>query len=149
MKKIYLNEMELLVENYSKDYIKSEITNKRIIRVKCEAKLKNDNNEKLKIILDDTSFMLKIPDDMLEFKARKGEITYNYTYDNPFKDENFEYFHVLELIEFEEVEAVHNNEEAISSSEIEILKKKISFLEKVLIEKGIISLDDIDKMFTR
>ncbi|MGF7058361.1 hypothetical protein [Brassicibacter mesophilus] len=148
MKKIFVNEMELIVENYNRDFIKSEVTSNRIIRIKCETKVRNDDNEKLKQILEDSSFMLKIPDEMLEFKAKKGEITYNYTDGNPFKDENVEYTHVLEIIEFEEPESMQSDEKTVPSSEMEILKKKVSFLERVLIEKGIISLDDIDKMFT-
>ena len=144
MKKIYINQMELLVENYSRDFINSEVTNNRIIRIKCETKVKNDDNEKLKSILDENSFMLSVPDEMLEFEARKGEITYNYTDGNPFKDKNIEYTHVLEIIEFEQVEDIQISGETVPSSEIEILKKKISFLERVLIEKGIITLDDIN-----
>lgn len=146
MKKIYVNDMELLVENYNRDFIKSEVTSNKIIRIKCETKVKNDDNEKLKQILENKSFMLRVPDEELKFEARKGEITYNYTDGNPFKDENIEYTHVLEIIEFEEVESTQTNDEIVPSSEIEILKKKIAFLERILIEKGIISLDDINKI---
>jgi len=146
LKKIYVNDMELLVENYNRDFIKSEVTSNKIIRIKCETKVKNDDNEKLKQILENKSFMLRVPDEELKFEARKGEITYNYTDGNPFKDENIEYTHVLEIIEFEEVESTQTNDEIVPSSEIEILKKKIAFLERILIEKGIISLDDINKI---
>ena len=145
MKKIFLNDMELLLQNYNRDFIRSEATRNKIIRIKCETKVKNLDNEKLKKILDEDSFIIKIPDEELELKARKGDITYNYTDGNPFKDEEVEYTHVMEIIEYEELEDITKSVATISNSEIEILKNKVAFLEKVLIEKGIISLNDIKR----
>lgn len=143
MKKIFLNDMELSLQNYNKDSIKSEATKNRLIRIKCETKVKNLDNERLKKLLDEESFIIRIPDEDMEFKATKGEITYNYTDGNPFKDKEVEYTHVLEMIEYEEVKDILKSEEAVSSTEIEILKNKVAFLERILIEKGIISLNDI------
>lgn len=147
MKKIIIDNMELLVDNYNRDFVKSEISGKNLIRIKCETKLQNEENENLKKLLDKKNFNFNIPDEKLQFTARKGEISYYYTYDNPFKDEKVEYTHVLEIIEFEEMKSISTSSNTSLESEIVKLKKRIAIIEKILLSKGLISKDDLNELF--
>jgi len=148
MKKIIIDEMELLVENYNRDYIKSDITGKNLVRIKCETTLKNEDNDKLKKLLDKESFELRIPDEKFDFRARKGEITYSYTHGNPFKDENIEYTHVLEIIEYEENKEIEPDKRASLELELARVKKRLSIIERALLTKGIISKDILEEIMT-
>lgn len=146
MKKILINNMELLVENYNRDHIKSEISGENLIRIKCETIVKNEDNERLKKILDNKSFKISIPDEKLQFNARKGEISYYYTDGNPFKDESIDYVHVIEIIEFKEIDETESSKNSSLESEFLLLKKRLSIIEKALLNKGIISKADLDKI---
>lgn len=146
MKKIIIDNMELFVENYNRDYIKSEISGENLIRIKCETVVKSEDNEKLKKLLDNKNFHISIPDEKLQFSARRGEISYYYTDGNPFKDGLIDYTHVLEIIEFEEVKEIQSSKKASLEAEILLLKKRLSIVEKVLLDKGIISKDDLDEI---
>ncbi|SDZ25765.1 hypothetical protein SAMN05660462_02401 [Proteiniborus ethanoligenes] len=146
MERLIIDDMELRLENYNRDYIKSEVTEKNLIRIKCESIVKGHDNERLKKILENKSFEVNIPDDNLKFKGRKGEITYYYTDGNPFTDKEIEYTHVIEIIEFEDVKEDESNNKLSLEQEILILKNKLSFIENLLIKKNIISIDDIDRV---
>lgn len=146
MKKIIIDNLELLVEKYSRDYIKSEISGENLIRIKCETLVNSEDNEKLKKLLDNRKFILSIPDEKLQFDARKGEISYNYTDGNPFQDKSIDYTHVLEIIEFEENKKTQSNKKVSLESEILMLKKRLSIMEKVLLNKGIVSKKDLDEL---
>lgn len=147
MKKILIDDMELLVDKYNRDYIKSEASGEKLIRIKCELVVNGEDNERLKKLLDETKFKIDIPDEKLNYDARKGEITYYYTDGNPFKDESIEYTHVLEIIEFEEVKITEHKEKTSLESEVLLLKRRLSIIEKILLNKGIISKDDLDELF--
>lgn len=146
MIKILIDDMELLVDKYSRDHIKSEVSGKNLIRIKCETVVRDDENEKLKKLLENRSFMLNIPDEKLSFTARKGEISYSYTEGNPFKDKTIDYTHVLEIIEFEEIKEIIHNQEKSLEDELTQLKNRLSIIERILLSKGIISKADLDQI---
>lgn len=145
MKNIIIDNMDLSLETYIIDNIKSEHTGEILIRIKCESIVKSHDNEKLKKILENKSFVVKMPDENLQFKGRKGEITYYYTDGNPFVDKEIYYTHVIEIIEFEDIKEDESNNKLSLEQEILILKNKLSFIENLLIKKNIISIDDIDE----
>lgn len=149
MKKIFIDDMELLVDKYSRDYIKSESSGKNLIRIKCETIIKDEENEKLKKLLENRSFELSIPDEKLSFTARKGEISYSYTEGNPFKDKTIDYTHVLEIIEFEEIKETKHNKETSLEVELTQVKNRLSILERILLSKGIISKADLDQLLKK
>lgn len=146
MKKIFIDDMELLVDKYSRDYIKSEVSGKNLIRIKCETIVKDEVNDKLKKLLENRSFELSIPDEKLSFTARRGEISYSYTEGNPFKDKTIDYTHVLEIIEFEEIKEIKYNREISLEAELNQVKNRLSIIERILLSKGIISKSDLDQI---
>ncbi len=146
MKKLFIDDMELLVDNYSRDHIKSEASGKNLIRIKCETIVKDQENEKLKKLLEKQNFEISIPDEKLILSARRGEISYSYTEGNPFKDEVIDYTHVLEIIEFEEIKEIESEKKTPLETELTIVKKRLSIIESMLLSKGIISKDDLDKV---
>lgn len=146
MKKIFIDNMELLVDKYSRDYIKSEVSGKNLIRIKCETIVKDEENDKLKKLLENHSFELSIPDEKLSFTARRGEISYSYTEGNPFKDKTIDYTHVLEIIEFEEIKETKLSQGISLETELAQVKNKLSIIERILLSKGIISKADLDQM---
>lgn len=146
MKKIFIDNMELLVDNFNRDYIKSETSGKNLIRIKCETIVKDEENDKLKKLLENEKFELKVPDEKFSFSARKGEISYSYTDGNPFKDKSIEYTHVLEIIEFEEIKEIEPSNKAPLEAELTLVKKRLSMIERILLSKGLISKDDLDQI---
>ncbi|MFA5524347.1 MAG: hypothetical protein WDA24_08300 [Tissierellales bacterium] len=144
MKKILLGNMELLVDKFNRDYIKSEISGKNLIRIKCETVVKDGDHDKLKKLLENEKFELSLADDKLSLSARKGEISYNYTDGNPFKDKSIDYIHVLEIIEYEEIKDIESVNKVSLDTELTLVKKRISMIEKILLNKGLISKDDLD-----
>lgn len=139
-----LDTIELTIDNYKRDFIRSEITNKRLLRLKCETILKGkEKSDILKDLLKKESFHVTIPHESLEFRGREGEISYNYTYGNVYKDSEAEIVHVLEIIEYEDVPEDLVVNENIQEDQIALLKKRISTLEELLIRKGIITADEM------
>lgn len=147
MKKIFIDDIELLVDGYERDHIRSEYTNNKLIRIKCETKVKGiDNSKKLKGVLGNKNFTVKIPDEKLEFEARQGEISYDYSDGNVFKDKNVDIIHILEIIEFEEEAEEIKAQMKAEDSRVEKLEKKIVILEKLLVDKKIIDREEIKRL---
>ena len=146
MTKIIINDMELNVEKYNRDYIRSEISNKRLLRIKCETIIKGrDESEKLRGLLANKSFAVNIPSESIEFKGREGEISYHYMMDDISKGDDVEYNHVIEIIEFEDIPKEMLSDE-IGLKDIDLLRKRVLILEELLISKGIINKEEIEEL---
>ena len=147
MEKIILDDIELSIDNYKRDFIRSEITNKRLLRLKCETVLKGkENSDMLKELLKKESFQVNVPHESLDFKGREGEISYNYTYDNLYKDSDAKVVHVLEIIEYEDIPVDLIVQEDPKEDQIALLMKRINLLEELLMKKGLITDDEMPSL---
>ncbi|MTI48372.1 MAG: hypothetical protein FH761_11050 [Firmicutes bacterium] len=147
MTKIIISNMEFNTKEFYHDLIRSEFTNEKLIRIKCEISVKGrEDNEKLKDILVEECFDVSVPEDDIQFIGREGEISYNYLADDVSKGDPVEFIYVLELIEYEEVEENIMNDESEELGYLTKIHKKLLAIEKLLIDKGIATKEEIDEI---